>query len=268
MRMSETTTAAPCISLSLCSAFSPLDAVWTSKSRRRCNTSPSSTRASSSTHSTRGRFSRLMIHQLLRRGRVSSGLYLLAAGNGEANDETRSPPRLALHVDSAAMLFSHDRAGDCQALAGAFADFLGGEEWIEDLIQVLRRDAAAVVADRNRHVVVARGGRDGEATVRGIFAGFLNRVRRIDDEIEEYLVQLADVARHLGQGCKVSLNDSGIFVFVAGDVKRGLDRPIDVSRGVLDGIWVGEFVHRAHDSRDAVHAIEGALESLRYLDAQ
>src|ERR671912_492268 len=161
MRMSDTTTAAPRISLSLCSAFSPLDAVWTSKSRRRCRTSPSSTRASSSTHSTRGRFWRLIIHQLLRRGRLSCALYLLAAGNGQANDETRSPPRLALHVDGAAMLFGHYRAGDCQALAGALADFLGGEEGIKNLVQVLCRNAAAVIADRNRHVVAARGCGDG-----------------------------------------------------------------------------------------------------------
>ena len=56
-------------------------------------------------------------------------------------------PGRARHLDGAAVLVDDHVVGDGQALARALADFLGGEERIEDALLDVRRHAAARVAD-------------------------------------------------------------------------------------------------------------------------
>ena len=51
------------------------------------------------------------------------------------------------HLDRAPVLIDDDVVGDGQALARAFADFLGGEERLEDALLDVRRHAGARVAD-------------------------------------------------------------------------------------------------------------------------
>ena len=55
----------------------------------------------------------------------------------------------AVHLD--------DAVADGQAQPGALPLFLGGEEGLEDLLQVLRRDARAVVGHRDGHLAVPVG---------------------------------------------------------------------------------------------------------------
>ena len=56
-------------------------------------------------------------------------------------------PGAAGHLDGAAVLVDDHVVGDGQALARALADFLGGEERLEDALLNVRRHAGAGVAD-------------------------------------------------------------------------------------------------------------------------
>src|SRR6266700_1421579 len=105
----------------------------------------------------------------------------------------------AVYVDAATVLFADNGTCDRQSLPRAAADFLGCEEWIEDLLEVLLRNTAAVIRDGDHYAVAVAGSGDGHASRRGILAGLLDGMCGIHDEIEEYLVELADVAHHLGQ---------------------------------------------------------------------
>src|SRR6185503_802782 len=60
--------------------------------------------------------------------------------------QPRALSQLALHPDLAAV-GGDDAVADREAEAGALAHRLGREERVEDLVEVLRRDAAAVVGD-------------------------------------------------------------------------------------------------------------------------
>ena len=62
---------------------------------------------------------------------------------GKINMEGRALAQFALHLDPAVMLLDDAEDGG-QAEAGAFAQFLGGEERLENARQVFRRDALPV----------------------------------------------------------------------------------------------------------------------------
>src|SRR5262249_53161901 len=100
-----------------------------------------------------------------------------------------------IHGDLPAVLLD-DLVGDRQAEPRALADRLGREERIEDLGQDIGRYALAVVLDFHRDVLVAlavRGERD-----RALLG--LDRLRRVVDQVEQYLVHLRGRAgdeRHL-----------------------------------------------------------------------
>src|SRR4029453_4360937 len=60
--------------------------------------------------------------------------------------EGRAARGLGVDTNAAAGLLAH-RGSDCQAEAGAFADLLGREKRIEDLVLDLNRHARSIVAD-------------------------------------------------------------------------------------------------------------------------
>ena len=75
------------------------------------------------------------------------------------------------------MLFD-DAVGKRESEAGAFADGLGGEEGIEDLLQVLGRNAAADVGNFDTDLIVAfAGGADGDG------AAFRDGMRSVDQQV-------------------------------------------------------------------------------------
>ena len=96
-------------------------------------------------------------------------------------------------------MFLDDAITDAQAEAGAFADFFGGEEGIEDAVGV--GDAVAVIAERDFHetVAAARGNLNA-----GAGHGFAHGVVSVVQDIEEDLLQLLRVADHERQSCRHS----------------------------------------------------------------
>src|SRR5579884_3820679 len=108
--------------------------------------------------------------------------------------ELRALAVLALNVDVPAVA-GDDLVRDCQTQAGAFADGLGRKEGVKYVGQVLRLDTAAVVANVDHYVrTVRRHGKSNHASFAAL--GALDRLERIDEQIQE---DLADLGGHAAE---------------------------------------------------------------------
>ena len=132
----------------------------------------------------------------LRSGHLSGGYRLpCRAGDGQRKFHTERGAAAAPvgDFDRAAMLLN-DTVGHRKSQAGAFARALGGEERIVDAVQILRRDAVAGVGDFDARRPVLR------AQVRtSSVPPRCHGVARVQEQIQEHLLQLAGVAVTGGQ---------------------------------------------------------------------
>ena len=136
-------------------------------------------------------------------------------GRRQKDAERRAFPRLADHVDVPLVLLD-DAVDDGQAQAGALAEFLGGEERLEDARLHFAAHAAASVGHGQQHVaagldvgrqVVGVRVQDDVAGLDGELAAARHGVAGVDRQIDEHLVDLAGVGldarevrpRHDGQ---------------------------------------------------------------------
>src|SRR5512138_657274 len=76
--------------------------------------------------------------------------------DGQRDDHGRAAAELAFDVDLAAVHL-HDPIGNGEAEAGALSSRLGRKEWSEELVQVLRRDAAARIGNQYLDHIRANG---------------------------------------------------------------------------------------------------------------
>ena len=91
------------------------------------------------------------------------------------------------------MFFNDHGVGDIQPLTGALADIFGGEERIENPGSRRFGYAGSGILYANFYPVIASFGRDGDDTLLATFVYYIaNRVGRFDDQIEDYLIELAD----------------------------------------------------------------------------
>src|SRR5581483_8276593 len=101
--------------------------------------------------------------------------------------------------ERAAVVLDDHRARDGEALAGAAADLLGGEEGVEDQRAYLLGNAAAVVADGDHDVFAVARGLDRDLAAPAAPAVLVgDGVRGVDDQVEHDLVDLSELARHGG----------------------------------------------------------------------
>ena len=131
----------------------------------------------------------------------------------KVDGEPRAKAGLAVGEDEPARLL--DEAVDRRKPEpGALALLLGGEERLEDLAQVLGRDAAAVVLDHERGIIArghdvgaamleiardrdpAGGDRDPPAPI----AAITDRVARVDREVDDHLLELRRIGAHRRRG--------------------------------------------------------------------
>src|SRR5690349_407618 len=80
----------------------------------------------------------------------------------EADDEGGAVAGLGFEFELAAEFFDDGGAGDGEALAGAAADFLGGEKWLEDAVADFFGDAGAGVGDADFDPRLRLAGGDGD----------------------------------------------------------------------------------------------------------
>ena len=162
----------------------------------------------------------------------------------EVNGEARPPPGLALGKDEAARLFD-DAIDGRETEARALPLLLGGEERLEDLGEVLGRDAAARVLDHQAGIFAHRqhvaalgahvGGGDalgGERQPAAAVDRFrLHRVARVDHQVDDHLLELRRVRAHRAEVAVVPDDELDLLA----------DQPLEHLRDVGDD--VGQLEH-------------------------
>ena len=139
----------------------------------------------------------------------------------------------------------------------------GSKTWLANRLG----DAAAGVADadhdgRRRRAASGRAIRPFRSVPLDDVA---DRVRGVDDEVQDDLVDVAAVARHQRQVAEIGLDLGDVLVFVARDDERALDRLVEIDRAI--SFWSGcanSFIERTMVG-DAVEAVERAVERLRHV---
>src|SRR5258708_13714120 len=172
---------------------------------------------------------------------------MVRALEGAPHRELGALPDLGDHVDLASMR-GDDLVRDMETQARSGADLLGGEEGLEDLPHVLRRDAPARISDPDAGLLVLDPGAEMDvALLRNGLAG-------IDQQIDEDLLEALPVARHRRQLPVVLVNRRLVLDLIPADAERVLEALVEVGRMQLRRIDVREFAEAADDVTDLLAA--------------
>src|SRR5512145_2708055 len=110
--------------------------------------------------------------------------------------EGRAPTRLGINIDDAVVSID-DAVDDGEAESDTLAGILGGEEWLEDSIEVLFWNAPASIADDQPDAIALPGGVDPDAPSCGC------RLEGVHGEGQNDLLHLGRVADDSRQvGCR------------------------------------------------------------------
>jgi hypothetical protein len=173
----------------------------------------------------------------------------------------------------------HEAAADGEAKAGATADFLGGDEGLEELLANGVRDARAVVGDAEldsagTRAIVARGvgARDVGTRVGadGDVAAVADGVCGVEDEVEDDLDELLAADGDGGEvGVEIERELDALHGLLWRDEGGGvLDGEGNVAGlgGVRGGFGTRELEEVAEDAVDALGLAAHALEEVALLD--
>ena len=96
--------------------------------------------------------------------------------DGQMDHNLGSASDFGLNIDTATVSLDNDIVDDAQPLAGAFADSLGREKRIENLVECGLRDSASVIGNQHPDFVAVAGSLDSDTThVPLAFAGVVVR---------------------------------------------------------------------------------------------
>ena len=124
--------------------------------------------------------------------------------------------------------------------------------------------SGAAVADRDlHHVAVEPGAHHQLAEIAAVFDDIGNCVRRIHQQVEDHLIDLAEIARYPRQLTELRAQIRDVLVFVVRDDEGAANGLIQVGQRHLCLIRMRKFLHRPHDRGDPAEALDGALEGLR-----
>src|SRR6266436_4312639 len=149
-------------------------------------------------------------------------------------------------------MFLNDSVGHCQAEARTTADAFGGEEWIVNLGNVLRRYSHAAVCDfdQQRLVIVSSARGQGDAAV-----AVGDRIARVENQVRKHLLQLNRVAMNRRQVlCIVAHNlDIAAAQLWFEQLQRVVEDPVNVDSGKLSR------AARAREVQQIVDNVGGSL---------
>src|SRR6185437_8794013 len=133
-----------------------------------------------------------------------------------------------------------DAIDNIEAKAGALADALGGEKWIEDTRHCVRWNAGAIVGNFHEDEIVFAGGADGE------LAAALHGIGGVVDEIGPDLIQFAAARHHFGEIGSILADDGdAAFELVIHDGESSFEAALDINflHGTLGhvGIFLDGF---------------------------
>ena len=92
----------------------------------------------------------------------------------------------------------------------------------------------------------------------------LDRVRRVHDQVQEDLVDVAEVALHSRDLPEVLLHVGDVADLVVRDGQRGANGLVEVGGREFGGSGVREPLHGADDVRDALDTINGSVDRAGY----
>src|ERR1700690_184082 len=178
--------------------------------------------------------------------------------------ESRAPPKLGFKRQCPAMLLDN-RTRDSESQPRAAAHGLRREKWVEYSGLDLGRNSGSGVLNRDDNVIAfgPRSDDDLAAAVRprnDIGDG----MPRVDDKVEEHLVQLARMANNRPQLGKIRLDVGDVFVLSTTHDEGALEALIQIGGNLFVSVWLAEFLDRPYDLGDAANSFCGALEGLGY----
>src|SRR5262245_28173399 len=154
----------------------------------------------------------------------------------EPDAEFGAGAQLGAHLDPARVLFD-DPERDREPEPGADADRLGGEERIEDPLDVLGRDAVAVVAEAQQDAAAL------QLAVHADVTAVADRLARVDEEVEEQLLEALRLALERGQALARDLDRRAARRLQPRHARRLLDEIADVRDLALAAAGVRELAH-------------------------
>src|SRR5437870_1611392 len=167
----------------------------------------------------------------------------------ELDGQLRAAPGQVSGMNLAAKIL-HDAIRDRQAQAKPLPGRLGGEERIEDLVDLARRNAWSVVRHFDQNILPRCLSRDDDAAV------FLlgDRIERIAYEIEDHLLELDGVAEHPKIGFDFLLHlDTGGLDLAFEQKQRAIDGSVDQHRLRMAGLALAR--ERLEMAGDPGHAL-------------
>ena len=249
MRRSVTTTSAGCRA-NASSAAAPLSAI--SAISPAASRSLATVRAMSTTSSTTS------TRSLRASGRHACASYALGVRRPQ-HGRGRPRPRRAGEIDPAAMV-AHDAGRDRQPQPGSLAPRLGREERIEDRLQVLGRDARALIDDPDAdHPAVRREGFQADVPIR------LRGIARVEEQVHQHLLQLIRVG---GQHRQVVLHgdvelDVARVQLPGQKLARAIDGVLQRHRPALRRRPAREIENLTDGRRDVVDVLDDDVQILR-----
>src|SRR5215207_7551109 len=189
-------------------------------------------------------------------GRLAVRRLQLGVDGGQGDGEGGAPADLALHVDRAPVqvhVLQRDGQPQPGAAEGPGPVHVGAVEALEDVGQVLGRDALALVGDGDDHVAGPPADPDPDVTLDGVLDGVLDQVR--EDTVEPAGVggdqRLALAAVHL---------EADDDLAAVGDRVEGVDHLVEQAAEVdLDRLQVD---HAGVEAADLQEVLEQVLEPL------
>src|SRR5215470_4478108 len=158
----------------------------------------------------------------------------------------------------------HDAVGNGKTQPKPLSYRLGGEEWIEHAIDLVGRDAMAVVSDNDRHAVTRCA--NGQANARVV--AFDHCIERVAQEIEHHLLELNRLSHDPDVRGDIPLDTHSGCPDLRLEQKQGaLDGALDQDRfGVTGFALARECLQVAGDARHAFGQVSDEIEVARHLN--
>ena len=101
------------------------------------------------------------------------------------------------------------------------------------------------------------------AKIAGIFDDIGDGVRGVHQQVEDHLINFAQMARHERQIAKLRVDLGDVFILIVGDDESASNCLIQVRRLLYSLIGMRKFLHRAHNCRDSPQSFDCAFDRQR-----
>ena len=141
----------------------------------------------------------------------------------KANREGRPLTDITIERKGAAVLVHNERARNRKTLTAASTNLLGGKERVEESVPDILWDPAPRILDVNTNsVTLSRRPHANAAPVATLSLRIDNGVRRVNEQIEEHLIEVPKVTSYERKVAEFGLDIRNVFVLTARNCQRRL----------------------------------------------